>query len=113
VCVLLLVTFVACYPSHMHGLRNWVQVPFGKVVTCPTCKTTLAVVQPQQGVQVVPCANCRYQYELWSGTVTSCDSESISMNISAFERGLRALQLLKRPIPAAVHSIVVRICPLE
>jgi hypothetical protein len=29
------------------------------------------------------------------------------MNISAFERGLRALQLLKRPIPAAVHSIVV------
>ncbi len=51
-CVLLLVTFVACYPSHMHGLRGWVQVPFGKVVTCPTCKTTLAVVQPQQGVQV-------------------------------------------------------------
>ncbi|CAK9193744.1 unnamed protein product [Sphagnum troendelagicum] len=89
------------------GIPAGDEVPFGKVVTCPTCKTTLAVVQPQQGVQVVPCAKCRYQYELWSGTVTSCDSESISMNISAFERGLRALQLLKRPIPAAVHSIVV------
>jgi hypothetical protein len=59
------------------GIPAGDEVPFGKVVTCPTCKTTLAVVQPQQGVQVVPCAKCRYQYELWSGTVTSCDSESI------------------------------------
>ncbi|KAG0559827.1 hypothetical protein KC19_10G132400 [Ceratodon purpureus] len=84
------------------------EVPFGKVVSCPTCRTALAVVQPQQGVQVAPCAKCRYQYELMSGTVVDCESESISMNISVIERGLRVLKLLNRPLPAAVHSIVVR-----
>jgi len=34
------------------GIRRGLQVPFGKVVSCPTCRTALAVVQPQQGVQV-------------------------------------------------------------
>ncbi|MCO5583818.1 hypothetical protein L7F22_037732 [Adiantum nelumboides] len=31
-----------------------------------------------------------------------------SMNTSAFERGLRALKLMKQPLPFAVHSFVVR-----
>ncbi|XP_073395446.1 uncharacterized protein [Physcomitrium patens] len=84
------------------------EVPFGKVIGCPTCRTALAVVQPQQGVQVAPCAKCRYEYELMSGTVVECESESISMNISVFERGFRLVKLLKRPVPAAVHSLVVR-----
>lgn len=84
------------------------EVPFGKVVKCPTCDIALVVVQPQHGIQLVPCYKCRYQYELMSGDVVSCESESVSMNISAFERGLRVLQFKKQPLPAAVHSIVVR-----
>ncbi|KAH7447917.1 hypothetical protein KP509_01G127300 [Ceratopteris richardii] len=84
------------------------EVPFGRVVRCPTCESALAVVQPHQGVQLVPCSKCRYQYELMSGDVINCESESISTNISAFERGLRVLQLKKQSLPAAVHSFVVR-----
>ncbi|KAI5055662.1 hypothetical protein GOP47_0029183 [Adiantum capillus-veneris] len=90
------------------GIPAGEEVPFGKVVKCPTCETTLAVVQPHQGIQLVPCSKCRYQYELMSGDVVKCESESISMNTSAFERGLRALRLMKQPLPSAVHSFVVR-----
>ncbi|BFI23432.1 hypothetical protein MPTK2_1g02030 [Marchantia polymorpha subsp. ruderalis] len=84
------------------------EVPFGKVVNCPICKTSLAVVQPQHGVQLVPCASCRYQYELMSGVIVNSESESISADTSIFQRGLKLLPFLKRRIPAAVHSIVVR-----
>lgn len=90
------------------GIPAGEEVPFGKVVKCPTCETALAVVQPHHGIQLVPCSQCRYQYELLSGDVVNCESESISMNISAFERGLRALQLKKQPLPSAIHSVVVR-----
>jgi len=29
-----------------------VQVPFGKVVRCPSCMIAVAVAQPQHGIQV-------------------------------------------------------------
>lgn len=29
------------------------QVPFGKVVRCPTCMVAVAVAQPQHGIQVI------------------------------------------------------------
>lgn len=54
-----------------------VQVPFGHVVDCPTCQRPLAVVQPQYGRQVVPCSDCRYKFELVSGDLVTCDSESL------------------------------------
>lgn len=28
------------------------QVPFGKIIKCPTCMVAVAVAQPQQGIQV-------------------------------------------------------------
>ncbi|KAJ7010478.1 hypothetical protein NC653_001044 [Populus alba x Populus x berolinensis] len=53
------------------------EVPFGKVVRCPTCMIAVAVAQPQHGIQIASCAKCRYQYELVSGDITSIDSEAI------------------------------------
>ncbi|KAF9689233.1 hypothetical protein SADUNF_Sadunf01G0070300 [Salix dunnii] len=84
------------------------EVPFGKVVRCPTCMIAVAVAQPQHGIQIASCAKCRYQYELVSGDITSIDSEAVSMDLPAWERGLRFLQLMKQSIPAAVHSVVVQ-----
>ncbi|KAI9108349.1 hypothetical protein K1719_020540 [Acacia pycnantha] len=84
------------------------EVPFGKIVRCPSCRIAVAVAQPQQGIQLVSCAKCRYQYELVSGDIISIQSEEISMDITPWERGLKFLQLKKQSIPAAVHSIVVQ-----
>ncbi|XP_048141206.1 uncharacterized protein LOC115740760 isoform X3 [Rhodamnia argentea] len=84
------------------------QVPFGKVVRCPSCMIAVAVAQPQDGVQIVSCATCRYKYELVSGDIISIESEEISMDIPAWKRGLRFLNLTKQTMPAAVHSVVVQ-----
>ncbi|KAJ7952152.1 Pentatricopeptide repeat (PPR) superfamily protein [Quillaja saponaria] len=90
------------------GVSPGEEVPFGKIVKCPSCRIAVAVAQPQHGVQIVSCAKCRYQYELVSGNIITIESEEISMDIAAWERGLRFLRLMKKNIPAAVHSIVVR-----
>ncbi|GLT78089.1 hypothetical protein SLA2020_496350 [Shorea laevis] len=90
------------------GVSPGEEVPFGKVVRCPTCRIAVGVAQPQHGIQIVSCAKCRYQYELFSGNVVSVDSEEISMEIPAWKRGLKSLQIIKESIPAAVHSIVVQ-----
>ncbi|KAK9202780.1 hypothetical protein WN943_013032 [Citrus x changshan-huyou] len=104
------------------GVSPGEEVPFGKVVRCPTCLIAVAVAQPQHGIQIVSCAKCRYKYELVSGDIVSIHSEEIrllfapsrtapaerSMDIPAWKRGLRFLQIMKQRIPAAVHSIVVQ-----
>ncbi|XP_057419579.1 uncharacterized protein LOC130713793 isoform X2 [Lotus japonicus] len=90
------------------GVSPGEEVPFGKIVRCPSCRIAVAVAQPQQGIQIVSCAKCRYQYELVSGDIVSIQSEEISMDITAWERGLRFLKLMKQSIPSAVHSIVVQ-----
>ncbi|XP_020223724.1 uncharacterized protein LOC109805873 isoform X1 [Cajanus cajan] len=90
------------------GVSPGEEVPFGKIVKCPSCRIAVGVAQPQQGIQIVSCAKCRYQYELVSGDIVSIESEEISMDITAWERGLRLLKLMKQSIPAAVHSIVVQ-----
>ncbi|AAF19667.1 F1N19.1 [Arabidopsis thaliana] len=59
------------------GISPAEEVPFGKIVRCPSCLIAIAVAQPQHGVQIVSCANCRYQYELFSGDITSIDSEEL------------------------------------
>ncbi|KAL3021601.1 hypothetical protein AAZX31_05G202500 [Glycine max] len=61
-------------------------IPFGKIVKCPSCRIAVGVAQPQQG---------------------SPPAER-SMDITAWERGLRYVKLMKQSIPAAVHSIVVQ-----
>ncbi|PQQ16791.1 uncharacterized protein Pyn_28174 [Prunus yedoensis var. nudiflora] len=94
------------------GVSPAEEVPFGKVVRCPSCMIAVAVAQPQHGIQIVSCAKCCYQYELISGNIASIESEEISMDVPAWKRGLRFLQIMKRSVPAAVHSIV-RVGPLK
>ncbi|XP_008660289.1 uncharacterized protein [Zea mays] len=89
------------------GASSMDEVPFGIIVRCPTCMIAVAVVQPQDGTQVVSCSKCRYQYELFSGDITSIESEEVSMDISALEKALRFINMRKDGIPAAVHSIVL------
>ncbi|KAK6158404.1 hypothetical protein DH2020_005718 [Rehmannia glutinosa] len=116
------------------GVSPGEEVPFGKVVRCPSCMIAVAVAQPQQGIQacahnftlwyiffklsgllqnkilwlqLVSCSKCRYQYELVSGNILTIESEEISMDVPAWKRGLQFLQIMKLNIPAAVHSIVV------
>ncbi|KAL1326430.1 hypothetical protein HN51_036524 [Arachis hypogaea] len=90
------------------GVSPGEEVRFGKVVRCPSCQIAVAVAQPQQGIQIVSCSKCRYQYELVSGDIVSIQSEEISMDITAWERGLSFLKMKKQSIPAAVHSMVVQ-----
>ncbi|PSS11302.1 Pentatricopeptide repeat-containing protein [Actinidia chinensis var. chinensis] len=89
------------------GVSPGEEVPFGKIVRCPTCMIAVTVAQPQHGIQVVSCSKCRYQYELVSGNIVSIESEEISMEVPAWKRALRFLQIKMQSIPAAVHSIVV------
>ncbi|KMT11906.1 hypothetical protein BVRB_5g098730 [Beta vulgaris subsp. vulgaris] len=90
------------------GLSFGDEVPFGKIIKCPTCMVAVAVAQPQQGIQVVCCAKCRYQYELVSGDIVNIQSEEISMDVPAWRRWLGFLQMTKQTIPSAVHSIVIQ-----
>ncbi|KAF3448712.1 hypothetical protein FNV43_RR09425 [Rhamnella rubrinervis] len=90
------------------GVSPGEEVPFGKVVRCPSCMIAIAVAQPQQGFQIASCSKCRYKYELVSGDIVSIESEEISMDVPAWKRGLRFLQIMKQSVPAAVHSIVVQ-----
>ncbi|XAR70168.1 hypothetical protein NMG60_11026942 [Bertholletia excelsa] len=89
------------------GVSPGEEVPFGKIIRCPTCTVAVAVAQPQHGIQIVSCSKCRYQYELLSGNIVDIESEEISMEVPAWKRGLKFLQINKQSLPAAVHSIVV------
>ncbi|KAL9690114.1 hypothetical protein QQ045_010508 [Rhodiola kirilowii] len=90
------------------GVSPGEEVPFGVIVKCPCCAIAVSVAQPQHGSQIVSCFKCRYQYELVSGSIVSIESEAVSMDIPAWERGLRLLRIMKGKVPAAVHSIVVQ-----
>ncbi|CAG7861109.1 unnamed protein product [Brassica rapa] len=90
------------------GISPAEEVPFGKVVRCPSCLVAIAVAQPQHGVQIVSCAKCRYQYELFSGDITSIESEELGKDIPLWEKGLRLIQIRKNKITSSVHSIVVQ-----
>ncbi|KAG5014563.1 hypothetical protein JHK82_020246 [Glycine max] len=61
------------------GVSPGEEVPFGKIVKCPSCRIAVGVAQPQQGIQIVSCAKCRYQYELVSGDIVSIESEEIRL----------------------------------
>ncbi|KAG7015138.1 hypothetical protein SDJN02_22771, partial [Cucurbita argyrosperma subsp. argyrosperma] len=68
------------------GVSPAEEVPFGKVVQCPSCMVAVAVAQPQHG---------------------SPPTER-SMDTPAWEKALRFLNVMKQKLPAAVHSIVVQ-----
>ncbi|XP_020580265.1 uncharacterized protein LOC110024564 isoform X1 [Phalaenopsis equestris] len=90
------------------GVASGDEVPFGMIVQCPICMLAIAVAQPQHGVQIASCSNCRYQYELVSGDIHSITSEVTSMDTSAWEKTLRFLRVKRDSPPAAIHSVVVR-----
>uniref|UniRef100_A0A0D9X6R7 Uncharacterized protein n=1 Tax=Leersia perrieri TaxID=77586 RepID=A0A0D9X6R7_9ORYZ len=90
------------------GVSSAEEVPFGMIIRCPSCMVAVAVAQPQHGTQIVSCSKCRYQYELFSGDITSIESEEVSMDISALDKALRFINVVKDGLPAAVHSIVIR-----
>ncbi|KAL1209148.1 hypothetical protein V5N11_028701 [Cardamine amara subsp. amara] len=93
------------------GISPAEEVPFGKIVRCPSCLIAIAVAQPQHGVQIVSCASCRYQYELFSGDITSIESEELGKDIPFWEKGLRLIQIKKNKVTSSVHSIVVQTPP--
>ncbi|KVH95308.1 hypothetical protein Ccrd_002608 [Cynara cardunculus var. scolymus] len=68
------------------GVSPGEEVPFGKIVRCPSCMIAAAVAQPQNG----------------------CPPAERSMDVPAWKKGLQLLQLVKESTPAAVHSIVVQ-----
>lgn len=68
----------------------------------------LAVVQPQEGAKVVSDSNSRYEFELFSGTVTSCSSEALQVNGNPLLAAARAVGQLRKSAVAAVHELVVQ-----
>jgi hypothetical protein len=84
-------------------------VSFGFVVPSPLPPgRALAVVQPQEGAKVVADAESRYEFELFSGTVTSCSSEAQAAANNWAITAARAVGLWRTPPVAAVHTWVVR-----
>lgn len=69
------------------GVSSAEEVPFGMIVRCPTCMVAVAVAQPQHGTQVVSCSKCRYQYELFSGDITSIESEEVRISSCRTQHG--------------------------
>lgn len=69
------------------GASSAEEVPFGITVRCPTCTVAIAVAQPQHGTQVVSCSKCRYQYELFSGQITSIESEEVRISSCRTQHG--------------------------
>jgi hypothetical protein len=90
-------------------LPPFLQVSFGHVVMSPLPpRQPLAVVQPQEGVKVVSDSNSRYEFELFSGTVTSCSSEALQVSGNPLLAAARAVGLLRKSAVAAVHELVVQ-----
>lgn len=92
------------------GMPRAEEVSFGFVVSSPLLPTQpLAVVQPQEGSRVVADSISRYEFELFSGTVTSCKSEALQpADGGLLGAAVRAVGLLRKPLVAAVHELVVR-----
>ncbi|GBF93654.1 hypothetical protein Rsub_06757 [Raphidocelis subcapitata] len=91
------------------GLPRAEEVSFGFVVPSPLPPgRPLAVVQPQEGSRVVADAESRYEFELFSGTVTSCSSEAQQPAGNWAIAAARAVGLWRAPPVAAVHTWVVR-----
>ena len=58
--------------------------------------------------QVVACAASRYEYEVFSGSVTEATSEALVSSQSALLAAARAVGAWRKPAVAAVHQVVVR-----
>lgn len=74
------------------GVSPGEEVPFGKLVRCPSCMIAVAVAQPQHGIQIVSCSKCRYQYELVSGDIASIESEEIRISSCRTQHGCSSME---------------------
>lgn len=93
----------------VQGLPRNDAVGFGKVISSPLAPSqTLTVVQPQEGLKVVADAFSRYEYEVFSGRVVTTSSEALQPTTGLLFAALRAVGVLRRPAPAAVHEFVVQ-----
>eukprot|EP00887_Chlorella_sp_A99_P006770 scaffold3.g6770.t1 len=68
----------------------------------------LAVVQPQEGCKAVADSISRYEYELFSGTVTSASSESLVNEQNWLLAAARRVGIVRQPPTGAVHTLVVQ-----
>jgi hypothetical protein len=93
----------------VQGLPRAEDTSFGTVVPSPLPPgRPLAVVQPQEGNKVVADADSRYEFELFSGSVTSCSSEALEVSSNLLLDLARAAGLWRRLPVAAVHEFVVQ-----
>lgn len=97
------------YIASPPGSAVAVQVSFGHVVNSPLPpQRPLALAQPHEGCKVVSDSNSRYEFELHSGTVTSCSSEALQLSSNLLLSAARLVGLWRRPAVAAVHELVVQ-----
>jgi hypothetical protein len=108
-------------------------ISFGMVIRCPHCAAlsgraatgtslgatadpespatgiALALVQPQEGVKRAACSVCRYDFELFSGTVRSASSQASAVQDGPLALAARAAaSLLRTGTPAAAaHELDV------
>lgn len=93
----------------VQGLPRNDAVGFGKVISSPLAPAqTLTVVQPQEGFKMVADAYSKYEYEVFSGTVVSCKSEALQGSSNLLYAAARAVGIIKKAPPAAVHEFVVQ-----
>eukprot|EP00878_Enallax_costatus_P010383 GHUV01010836.1.p1 GENE.GHUV01010836.1~~GHUV01010836.1.p1 ORF type:complete len:576 (+),score=142.43 GHUV01010836.1:158-1885(+) len=91
------------------GMQGNAEVHFGHVVNSPLPpRRPLALVEPQEGCKVVSDANSRYEFELFSGTVTACSSGALQLTSNPLLAAARLVGLVQQPPPAAVHELVVQ-----
>lgn len=81
------------------GVSPGEEVPFGKVVKCPSCRVAVTVAQPQHGIQIASCYKCRYQYELVSGNILRIESEEIRISSCRTQHGCTCMET-RAKIPA-------------
>ena len=78
------------------------------IVDCPCGQVALTVVQPHEGMKVVPCSGCRYEYGVLSGEVTEVKSEALRTEQNGFDAVKKLFRsITKNPNAEAIHSLIV------
>eukprot|EP00798_Chlamydomonas_sp_ICE-L_P014435 gene14435-20442_t len=94
------------------GLPSNDQIDFGVVVSSPLAPdSTLSVIQPREGSKLVCDAFSKYEYELFSGLVTTCSSEASAPSSSmlfSFASKVGLDWLVGGAPVGAVHSLTLQ-----
>lgn len=90
------------------GLPLLEDVHFGFTVGSPADPTKpLCVMQPQEGVKTVLDSYSRYQFEIFSGTVTSAASEALVSGQTWVDSMVRTFGLIRRQTIGAIHTLTI------